>query len=186
MSEAQETLADIRKDAEEKLRAELKKMFARPPDPLRVLQAFNDMFDRIEAAHRREIDKLNAVIQAQRSQFDAEIDRLRREKSPGNMAKMREALELFAHMNDDGYYDDIPVIKNIVEKAKCALAKPPRNCDVGSAEEQTRRFVVYCARHRHTDLPKCAGCRLESLPSGTGCEEAWAQMPYEANESEAR
>lgn len=35
--------------------------------------------DRLEAAHRREVDKLNSVIQATVSRSDAEIDRLRRE-----------------------------------------------------------------------------------------------------------
>ena len=56
-----------------------------------------------------------------------------------NMAAMREALELFAHMNDDGYYDGSPVIKNIVEKAKAALAAPPRNCDRFTDAESARR-----------------------------------------------
>lgn len=46
-----------------------------------------------------------------------------------NMAAMREALELFAHMNDDGFYDKSPVVRSIVNKARAALAKPPRNCD---------------------------------------------------------
>lgn len=184
-----------------------------------VCREFAEM---LKEAWKRESEKLNSVIQAQRSQFDAEIDRPRREQKQwgeaachcvsnafqsgkiavvheqpgnaaklpdgwkmydkyqirhtdgtplkgkryfvlrldsddpleaarvaaamsaykdetpqGNMAKLREAVELFAHMNDDGYYDDSPVIKNIVEKAKAALAEPPRQCDVG-----TRRCLV--------------------------------------------
>lgn len=59
------------------------------------------------------------------------------------------------------------------------IGKPPRNCDVGTAEEQTKRFSDFCAAHRHTDLPMCAGCPLENTPSNTGCSFAWAQMPYE-------
>lgn len=46
-----------------------------------------------------------------------------------NMAAMREALELFAHMNDDGFYDKSPVVRSIVNKSRAALAAPPRNCD---------------------------------------------------------
>lgn len=43
-----------------------------------------------------------------------------------NMAAMREALELFAHMNDDGFYDKSPVVRSIVNKSRAALAAPPR------------------------------------------------------------
>ena len=39
---------------------------------------FTQLLDRLEAAHKREVDKLNSVIQAQRSAFDAEQDRQRR------------------------------------------------------------------------------------------------------------
>lgn len=147
--------------------------------------------DRIEATYKRDIEKLNSVIQATVSRSDAEIDRLRREvaelrKQIGNAAAMREALEhvekLAREFAVGNYYvSDFP--KMLLDAIQPALAKPPRQCDVGTAEEQTRRFADYCARHRHTDLPRCAGCPLENLPSGTGCEEAWAQLPY--NESEA-
>lgn len=47
----------------------------------------------------------------------------------GNGAKTREALELFAHMNDDGYWNGSAQICNVVAKAQAALAAPPRNCD---------------------------------------------------------
>lgn len=85
--------------------------------------------DRIEAAHRREIDKLNAVIQAQRSQFDAEIDRLRREKAPGNMAKLREACKAALGMIFDLQVRNRSPIANSVyavrRKISAALAEPP-------------------------------------------------------------
>ena len=53
--------------------------------------------DELEAAHKREVEKLNSVIQATVSRSDAEIDRLRREaeelrKQIGNSAKLREAI----------------------------------------------------------------------------------------------
>ena len=93
---------------------------------------------RIEAAHKREVDKLNSVIQAQRSAFDAEQDRQRR-AAPGNLAAMREALErtdLFLSalgkwlkVNDEGqeYALAAGVIHTLVEHA---LAAPARNCDM--------------------------------------------------------
>ena len=54
---------------------------------------------------------------------------------PSNTAAMREALELFAHMNDDGFYDKSPVVRSIVNKARAALAAPPRNCDLPEVAE---------------------------------------------------
>ena len=74
------------------------KGFPVPYAPARAiwLDDFNSFLDRIEAATKREIEKLNSVIQATVSRSDAEIDRLRREaeelrKQIGNAAKLREA-----------------------------------------------------------------------------------------------
>lgn len=58
---------------------------------------FRRMLDRFDAAHKREVDKLNSVIQATVSHSDAEIDRLRREiaepRRAGSAAKLREAMK---------------------------------------------------------------------------------------------
>jgi len=227
---------------------------------------FDKFAYRFEAAHKREIEKLNSVIQATVSRSDAEQDRQRREReklrkmlaqmaqtataartcrsdeeilrtvylediaklcetalalfsnSPenensggdnftagkqelnensksaqiefSNVGKLREVcMQMLELLMPEGYencdvsieLDEDQVLK-WRNRFRNALATPPRNCDVGTAGEQTRRFAGYCARHRHTDLPKCAGCPLENLPSGTGCEEAWAQMPYTESE----
>ena len=57
---------------------------------------------------------------------------------------------------------------------------PKRNCDVGTAEEQSRRFCEFC---RPRTEP-CDGCAcLEGSRKGR-CEFVWAQMPYEAKEGE--
>ena len=57
------------------------KGFPVPYAPARAiwLDDFNSFLDRIEAAYKRDIEKLNSVIQATVSHSDAEIDRLRRE-----------------------------------------------------------------------------------------------------------
>lgn len=69
------------------------------------------------------------------------------------------------------------------EHVNAALAAPPRNCDVGSASEQSRRFCAFC-RPR---LEPCDGCScLEGARHGR-CEFVWGQMPYESvKESEAQ
>lgn len=79
------------------------------------------------------------------------------------------------------YRDSILEIDRIVE---AALAKPPRQCDVGTAEDQNDRFNLYCDEHgRYCDgSPKCNDCPLlkQMMTNGGKCEFIWAQMPYGA------
>ena len=69
------------------------KGFPVPYAPARAiwLDDFNSFLDRIEAAYKRDIEKLNSVIKAQRSAFDAEQDRQRRERE-----KLRKMLAQMA------------------------------------------------------------------------------------------
>ena len=117
MSKVQETLAEI----EEELRS----------------GEYAPLADRIEAAAKREVERLNSVIQAQRSAFDAEQDRQRR-AAPGNSAALREALEkiyaiaktLMAATQMRSVTDSVRIdVGEIRYLARAALAKPPRNCD---------------------------------------------------------
>lgn len=96
-----------------------------------------------------------------------------REKSSvvGNSAKMREALmeasialssATHHHMTEDDAKDCLAVIE-------AALSDPPRNCDVGTADEQSERFDRWCDRKNIKDCWGI-GCRK--------CLIAWAQMPY--------
>ena len=96
-----------------------------------------------------------------------------REKSSvvGNSAKMREALmeasialssATHHHMTEEDAKDCLAVIE-------AALSDPPRNCDVGTAEEQDERFDRWCDRKNIKDCWGI-GCRK--------CLIAWAQMPY--------
>lgn len=103
----------------------------------------------------------------------------------GNVVdKLRDALKSIKDINDSRPHDAKGYeINDIITDA---IALPLRQCDVGTAEEQTKRFSDFCAVHRHTDLPWCAGCPLENTPSDTGCSFAWAQMPYEAEEGGAK
>lgn len=102
----------------------------------------------------------------------------------GNAAAMREALEkvrfymphflqyMRLHREDDeagGYYE------RILEVVNAALSSPPRNCDVGTAEEQAERFDRWCDRKSIKDCWG-VGCRK--------CIIAWSQMPYEEGGAE--
>lgn len=65
-----------------------------------------------------------------------------------------------------------------------AISAPPRNCDVGTADEQSDRFDKFCYSHS-----KCYQCPVQSIWNSTHrqkrlreiirCEIIWSQMPYE-------
>ena len=73
---------------------------------------------------------------------------------------------------------DLCEAKTAIQKA---LASPLRNCDVGTAEEQTERFKQLCRKYRRGPGPRanCKGCPVSTESQHVGCTFAWAQMPYE-------
>ena len=101
-----------------------------------------------------------------------------------NAAKMREALSdaCYAMFNflktQNGGYEEMA---NALDKAKAALATHPRNCDIGTVEEQAERFDEFCYNHRSREKG-CGDCPL--LEGGPCCELAWTQMPYEEGGAE--
>lgn len=74
-----------------------------------------------------------------------------------------------AHMNE------------LVVKGRTTLAAPPRNCDVGTAEEQAERFEKHCQSFLNREgIKACVGCPCCGVVMYGKCELAWAQMPYES------
>ena len=73
-------------------------------------------------------------------------------------------------------------VNDVITEAKAALAEPLRNCDVGTAEEQTERFKDLCRKYRRGPGPRanCKGCPIQHESPHVGCTFAWAQMPYES------
>ena len=114
-----------------------------------------------------------------------------REKSSavGDAAKMREACENIAeyaktaacHIEDTHL---LSYINQIESWAEAAISSPPRNCDVGTAEEQSDRFDKFCYSYN-----SCSKCPVKSLWNSSNrqkqlreiirCEIIWSQMPYE-------
>lgn len=109
-------------------------------------------------------------------------------------SKLREAVESLLDLLDDfAITEEIVLIAHekqlyretlhtdktlaVLRKAKAALAEPPRNCDVGTVEDQYNRFVYSCTSGK---IP----CRKSELCSCTNCYAEWAQLSYEGNESE--
>ena len=94
-----------------------------------------------------------------------------------NIADMREAIVIIRDMLINGGHDAQCRAK-IVTICNAVLSTPPRNCDVGTAEEQSKRFSRFCESHPYKDGVgcRCANCELDA----ENCEIAWAQMPYKA------
>lgn len=67
-----------------------------------------------------------------------------------------------------------------IYESSCAV--PLRNCDVGSAEEQTRRMEAeYCYVQKSCyESPSGRECPLHK--AGVDCRLIWAQMPYKEGE----
>ena len=133
--------------------------------------------ERIEAAAERELHQAmeHGQLHAERVASCNCRDCVLRDT---NAAKMREALcEIVLLCKKVGLSIHGDVACGIIaSKARAALAAPPRNCDVGTAEEQWRRFKNMCI------IPLCLhkGCPVGiPLKTTKNCELVWAQMPYE-------
>ena len=102
----------------------------------------------------------------------------------GNAAKMREALrgllEIVCVDCKSSYEIDGKCVKcPRVVAAEAALSAPPRNCDVGTADEQHARFYSFCDK-----IEECKECPLWRGGGLTSkCCAHWGQMPYEEGDA---
>ena len=99
--------------------------------------------------------------------------------------ELRVILDNIDVLNDE-WFDTFPTdegqtcihdsLEYEIVKANKILAKPPRNCDVGTAEEQGRRCRETFAAWR------------DKFPNDMLIEAIikWAQMPYEAEKGGAK
>ena len=93
-----------------------------------------------------------------------------------NAAAMREALADLVAAYEDAGYIDIEMATKAYEKAKAALSAPPRNCDVGTAREQFKRWEAFCDEQDDN----CTNCPCDGDSwSLASCFAKWAQLPYE-------
>jgi hypothetical protein len=65
-------------------------------------------------------------------------------------------------------------VKVAQDMAKSALKIPLRNCDVGTAVEQSKRFNEFC--HNYMVKDGCKDCRILNMRGQ--CQFNWAQLPY--------
>ena len=114
----------------------------------------------------------------------------------GNQMKIRAALDAVVAVGyPHNFQREAPHIRGYcyeiteaIEKCFAALSAPPRNCDVGTEEEQKYRFKAYC--DKHFDLIEqrgCEGCPARNYIAGWGvpyCQLRWSQMPYEEGDND--
>ena len=96
--------------------------------------------------------------------------------TPGNNAAMRDAVEAVVRaISEPNDVLSALLLMQADAKCKAALAEPPRNCDVGTAEEQEKRYIKL--KIEHTDrITKCPHVGYSFFPDSL----YWAQMPYES------
>lgn len=118
--------------------------------------------DRLEAAWKRE------CATAEKS------------STVGDAAKLREACQKMRDLlmrRGDGKALCILTWDEFNESQKmlrAALSAPPRNCDVGTAEEQYERWQAFCNQYDKD----CTGCPCRSPHTTAYCFAKWGQMPY--------
>ena len=140
-----------------------------------------DLADRLDAAwkrqmsqswHHREMEELIA-------KHEKEVAELK--KQTGNAAAMHAALRQIKQMGielrniiphlDKNWEECLKASIRIYQTAEQALLEPPRNCDVGTAEEQQNRFNCFCK-------PCADGCPFLECRTIVECAIKWAQTPY--------
>ena len=158
-SNSQETIEDIVADIRAQNQGLPEDSYALSPQVCDLLS----LADRIEAAEKHSVTNCNRL---------------------GNAAKMREALKNIAkYAKSAAWYTDdahlLGYLNQIERCAESAISAPPRNCDVGTAEEQEVRFTKFCGRQ---DCKRT--CPFGDEYDSYRCEFAWAQMPYEEGDNE--
>ena len=98
---------------------------------------------------------------------------------PRNAVEMSGALEAIAESARTGSISTLTSASLVLKTCEDALKKPPRNCDIGTPDEQCKRFEHYCLEHFSRGR-RCENCPLKSAAS---CEFAWAQLPYRREEA---
>lgn len=176
------TLSDIVAEMRTRSR-EVKEAFGGRPDG--VENMLDIWADRIEAAWMRQEKTYLDQIRDAMNMWGHEKHIAEHAQKPavGNAAAMREALgdvyntlekiqSFIPHLSDVSLMRKVSSMvchaKNVIDTA---ISAPPRQCDVGTAEEQERRYKATGEVYHTSTLTNFL---------------AWAQTPYEAQEGGAK
>ena len=182
--ERQETIADIVDD----IRAQNQGL---PEDSYALSPLVCDLLsiaDRIEAAAKRERE-----AGAEAAQICGEIgEMVGREAACHqpvtdcnglNAAAMRSALEKVRRVLHCAIVADIlkgDDVNGAFNEVIASLSAPPRNCDIGTAYEQAKRFRSFCKKFQSDIQGMCSHlCQCIDCSDKCHCMTKWSQMPYE-------
>ena len=143
--------------------------------------------DNVSVNHQfREVAKMIPHEEVDVSKMETTTSTREKSSSVGNAAAMREALEKVLRVLHCAIVADIlkgDDVNSAFNEVTAALSAPPRNCDIGSAEEQQDRFREFCRKHFDArecglgrSVAKCPAYRGDKIPD---CSLWWAQMPYD-------
>ena len=179
--ESKETIADIVADIREQ-------NLGLPEDGYALSPLAGDLLsfaDRIEAALKREREagaEAAHIVGEIRELIGREAT-IEKSSAVGNAAAMREALEKVLRVLHCAIVADIlkgDDVNSAFNEVTAALSAPPRNCDVGTAEEQEKRFNSFCKTHLSGTRSICsAQCPCVGCRSMFHCLTKWSQMPYD-------
>lgn len=116
--------------------------------------------------------------------FRSPVPTAEKSSEGGDAAKLREAVKAVVDVGyPHNFQKEAPHIRGYcyditraIDKCFAAIAAPPRNCDVGTAEEQAERFDMFCLHDFCNKNCPLYG-KIKTKADG-GCVLAWAQMPY--------
>jgi len=136
-------------------------------------ETVEDWADRIEAARKRELGDAAALREALEAMLDECCNLC---DVPNQMTESGHACNWRDRWSG--------CQSKAIDKARAALATPPRNCDVGTVAEQYKRFRGVCDSK---DARQCSCCELRGLNSlncsRDKCLARWEQMPYEEGDA---
>lgn len=143
--------------------------------------------DRLEAALVREKAAIEADALAVGGMVEASRATAEKSSTVGNAAKLREAvkclmdnLNIHLMMPSEHITINRAELEAMVKDCSEALSAPPRNCDVGTEEEQAQRFDRFCDANKYVGDDGANWCS-PTCPcyNALNCGVKWAQMPYE-------
>ena len=103
------------------------------------------------------------------------------------MSKIREALEEVVSILST-WTDHLPPVvqdeaQEAIDKAEAALSEPLKNYEVGTVEEQYRRFELMCNNNCCNNCKSCPFSDEDGYSELEECVLKWSQMPYEKGET---
>ena len=140
--------------------------------------------DNVSVKHQfREVAKMMPHEEVDVSKMETTTPTREESSAVGNAAAMREALEQIRELlSISGKPDTAMCIRYEAAYliAKEALSVPPRNCDVGTSEEQAERFHSFCEKFQSGIKGMCSTlCPCKDCCDKCHCMVKWSQMQYE-------